>query len=98
MDEGFLVKLEALRVSYGESFKPNSAFRCPKHNAAIGGEPQSMHMRGLACDIPVTDPAGKWRLAKQAFLLDMTVIVYPTFLHVDNRPGQPLLLVGPKRV
>lgn len=34
-------------------FTPARACRCPKQNAAVGGAKQSMHLHGLALDLPV---------------------------------------------
>ncbi len=46
--------LEAFRAAVGKPVLINSAYRCPIHNAAVGGAPNSQHMLGEAADIRVT--------------------------------------------
>lgn len=48
-----VAKLQKLRDDLNASIHINSAFRCPEHNKAIGGEPKSQHMIGNATDIIV---------------------------------------------
>jgi hypothetical protein len=43
--------LDPLRERYGKPIIVNSGYRCPKHNAAVGGASGSQHMRGEAADI-----------------------------------------------
>jgi zinc D-Ala-D-Ala carboxypeptidase len=93
----FLEKLNLLRVKYGRPIIPTSVYRCVKHNQEVGGEPQSFHLQGRAADIPVKGGADCHWLVACATMLRLSVIVYPTFVHVDNRPGDPLLLLGSKR-
>ena len=45
--------LEALR-KVGLPIAVDDAYRCPVHNAAVGGAPNSEHMRGIAADIKIT--------------------------------------------
>lgn len=96
MQADFLVKLEHLREAYGKPFRPNSGFRCPKHNAEIGGAALSYHMAGRAVDIPVATPRDAYRLVACAIALRLTVDVYSRWIHVDNRDGEPLLIHGKK--
>jgi len=42
---------EVLRVAMNEPLKITSGYRCPPHNLAVGGEPNSFHMQGMAVDI-----------------------------------------------
>ncbi len=46
--------LEAFRAAVGKPVIINSGYRCPVHNAAVGGAPNSQHMLGEAADIRVT--------------------------------------------
>lgn len=43
--------LELIRETLGQPVTVNSGFRCFRLNQAIGGDPNSSHMRGLAADI-----------------------------------------------
>lgn len=45
--------LESVRTSYGYPMVVISGARCEKHNAAVGGAADSMHVRGLAVDVSV---------------------------------------------
>ncbi len=45
--------LEAFRAAVGMPVIIDSAYRCPVHNAAVGGAARSEHMLGLAADIRV---------------------------------------------
>ena len=41
-----------------------SSFRCPAHNAAVGGEPDSAHLCGLAADIACAYDDERYLLVK----------------------------------
>ncbi len=43
--------LERLRSSVGRPMHIVSGYRAPSHNAAVGGAPDSRHMRGDAVDV-----------------------------------------------
>lgn len=43
--------LDPLRRRWGAPLIVNSGFRCPKLNKAVGGAPNSHHLRGMAADI-----------------------------------------------
>jgi hypothetical protein len=49
--------LEQVRALTGQPLRINSGYRCPELNAAVGGSPNSYHMRGLAADF---DPPPGW--------------------------------------
>jgi zinc D-Ala-D-Ala carboxypeptidase len=44
--------LEPIRARFG-AFSPNSGYRCPELNTAIGGAAKSQHMDGRAADIVI---------------------------------------------
>ncbi len=54
IDDELIEKLEKVRELYGRAIKVNSGYRCPDHNAKIGGKVGSSHMSGLAVDISPT--------------------------------------------
>lgn len=84
--------LENMRRDLGEHpVTINSGYRCPQHNANVGGAPNSQHLYGTAADIAVVDVApntvhryfaetypGKYGLGK-----------YNSFTHFDVRPDGP---------
>lgn len=47
--------LEPARERLGKPIVVNSGFRCPVHNAAVGGVTNSQHMKGEAVDITCED-------------------------------------------
>jgi len=44
-------KLNQIREAYGKPIGLTNAFRCPIHNAAVGGAKASKHMFGFAADV-----------------------------------------------
>lgn len=78
--------LERLRTIVGKPIYVTNAYRCPEHNAAVGGVSNSQHVHGTAADIYV-DGMGVWELAnicKQIF--DGVGEYYgQEFVHVDMR-------------
>ena len=75
--------LEWLRDLVGEPLRINSAYRCPVHNAEVGGRPDSYHLLGLAVD--VAKPEGV-DLVDLAWKVGFTgIIEYETFVHMDLR-------------
>ena len=63
-----LERLQALRDALGRSVIINSSYRNPAHNIAVGGSPNSYHLRGMAADIrvPGMNPAELTEAAGQA--------------------------------
>lgn len=43
-------RLQAARLIYGSGITVASGYRCPAHNAAVGGAADSAHTRGTAVD------------------------------------------------
>jgi len=81
-------RLQLLRERVGKPLVVNSGYRCPRHNAALGGAPQSYHLRGMAADIRVAGVSIA-QLATWAEDLGFGGIgIYPGFIHVDIRPGK----------
>lgn len=76
--------LQPLRDSTGLAVRINSGFRSPATNKAIGGVPNSQHMRGQAADIVVAGMTPRYvaDYIAHRFPFDQ-LIVYPTFVHVS---------------
>lgn len=51
VDQRLIDGLEELRALLDAPITISSGCRCPKHNAAVGGSPNSRHMLGQAADI-----------------------------------------------
>ena len=58
MNDIFMSKLIALRKDCAFPFHIGSAYRCPEHNADVGGGEQSGHLYGRAVDIIVSGRKG----------------------------------------
>lgn len=91
IDEAALEKHEALRVLIARPYSPNSAARCPRHNARIGGAPLSQHRSTIerpstAFDIPLVVPKAELIAAAEEVGFKGIGINYRTFVHVDDRP------------
>lgn len=55
--------LEPARAKWGRPITITSGYRCLKLNRAVGGKPNSYHVKGMAADIRVTNEADARRLA-----------------------------------
>ena len=76
-------KLDILRGRLGFPLIVSSVFRTPYFNAKVGGAPRSMHLFGLAADIPIVGK-DKNLILEIAKDLGFTGFgYYRTFLHVD---------------
>ena len=51
VDAELVRRLELLRALVGRPLRIVSGFRCPTHNAAVGGARRSSHLAGEAADI-----------------------------------------------
>lgn len=83
VDLDHVTKLQQLRSDLGASIKITSAYRCPKHNAAVGGSANSRHKVGDATDIQVSgmDPTAVQDACEHFDGLGR----YDSFTHVDSR-------------
>lgn len=83
IDIDHVAKLQKLRDDMGASIKLNSAYRCPAHNKAVGGENNSIHMKGQATDIVISGMTPN-EVADSCEHFD-GLGRYDTFTHVDSR-------------
>lgn len=82
-----LAALDQLREEYGKPIYVSSGWRCPSHNAEVGGVSNSQHVLGNAADIYVDgDYEEFYNLVLDMGLFD-GVGHYPNdeFVHVDMR-------------
>jgi uncharacterized protein YcbK (DUF882 family) len=84
--------LEALRAIAGVPITVDCAYRCPIHNAAVGGVPNSEHTTGIAADIKIEGMAPNAMYAaalKVPSFADGGIGVSESatgYIHVDCRP------------
>jgi uncharacterized protein YcbK (DUF882 family) len=77
--------LERIRAHHGRAVRIVSGYRCPVHNAAIGGAANSMHMYGAAADLELgvlTAPEARSNGATGIGIKGTSAI------HVDVRDGE----------
>lgn len=87
--------LDPLRERYGYPIHVSSGYRCPRVNAAVGGERTSQHVRGEAADIYVGKPKDKAMLFSMIYyLLPFDQLIWergtdeaPAWIHVSYREG-----------
>lgn len=85
MDAEFLDKLNLARSFAEKPWKVNSAYRCPKHNKAVGGGNNSTHMAGKAVDISAPTSQKKYEIITCALRAGFTRIgVGKNFVHLDT--------------
>jgi len=88
VDAELIKVLEKLRlVLRGPRITINSGCRCERHNAEIGGSPNSQHLRGKAADIVVEGvcPDTVADCLVDLFPDRYAVGRYKTFCHIDVR-------------
>ena len=71
--------LDPARERLGRPVVVNSGYRCPKHNAEVGGVANSQHMKGEAADVR---PREVGKIIEELGKYDQ-LIYYPTFVHVS---------------
>lgn len=82
IDENLIYKLELLRQLLNEPITVNSGYRCKIHNKNVGGDANSLHMKGMAADIRSKNQTELIRLAEIVFL-NGGIGKYKNFIHVD---------------
>lgn len=71
IDDRLIKLLELFRIAIGNrSLNINSGYRCPEHNAEVGGEPGSQHMLGTAADVSRKDKV-QWGEQERLFAEDI---------------------------
>jgi len=88
IQDGVVDLVNSIQSTSGLSVHVNSGYRCARNNAAVGGEPNSYHMRGMAADISCGDLS---RLSKACRALWNSgrvggLGIYHSFRHVDIGP------------
>ena len=88
VDQDHVDKLQQLRDDLGSSISITSGYRCPEHNADVGGVKNSTHVAGFATDIQVKD-LDPDEVADAAESLGFSGIGrYDSFTHLDSRADE----------
>ena len=94
VDPRLIELLEQLRAKAGKPIHVNCGYRCPPHNAEVGGVPNSQHMFGTAADITIPKIGfERARELVESIDFDGTGFYPPLnaggawFIHVDVRNG-----------
>lgn len=87
VDEDALDKLQALRNKLGRPLIITSAYRSPSHNRAVGGASGSMHLKGRAFDVVMSNhnPATFEAAATQSGFRGIGHYPASNFMHIDDR-------------
>lgn len=96
MDTEFLNQLDEVRNRFGYPIRITSSYRSKEYNDSIGGAPKSMHCKGRAVDIYMTNYTGlqRWKLIGILKDMKLTAGIAKTFIHVDNRDNPSLFGYG----
>ena len=85
MDPNFMFMLDKARSIDGKPWKINSAYRCSKHNASVGGKKTSAHLHGCAVDVSAPTSARKYEIVSAAMAAGFNRIgVGKNFVHLDS--------------
>lgn len=73
------------RSTFSRGIHITSGYRCQRHNADVGGHPNSYHKKGMAMDMLVPDHLPMHLFANTARMYFDKVIEYPDkgFIHVN---------------
>ncbi|GHV45748.1 hypothetical protein FACS1894204_05710 [Synergistales bacterium] len=82
---------QTIREAVGAPVRINSACRCAKHNAAVGGVKDSYHTKGKAADLSINGSASRlyliikilWKEGRLPDLAYCKRYVNKNFVHID---------------
>jgi uncharacterized protein YcbK (DUF882 family) len=94
---------ERIRAEMGVPLLVLSGYRTPEHNRRVGGAKLSQHVEGRAIDLkpPKGITPHNFYLRVRGLVGDSEIRglgIYPTFLHVDVRPSDRLVIWAGTRV
>ena len=85
IDNEFVTMLQNARDRAGIPFRITSGYRCQKHNAEVGGMPNSLHLTGRAADIEVSQSHDRFVILKSLLNVGFNRVgIGRDFIHVDS--------------
>lgn len=102
VDPLLIETVQRIRDAAGAPLRINSGVRCPKHNKAVGGVPDSQHVLGKAADLSWEHPATElfniiyrlYRAGEIPHLGYVQLYRQKNFVHVDVRSPKSRLVSG----
>lgn len=88
MDVSFLGLLDSARELSGVPFRLLSCFRSSEYDRKKGRSGKGYHTLGRAADVKCNDGVSRRKIVAACLQLGLSVGVYPSFLHIDNRENQ----------
>ena len=93
MDADFMDCIQRVRSLSCIPMKINSAYRSPEYEHSKGRAGTSLHTLGRALDIHCDNSVTRYHLVSAALSLgELSLVIYPTFIHFDNRAIRKLML------
>jgi len=90
VDPALKAMLNTARGLAGVPFVLTSAYRCPKHNAKVGGSPTSSHLKGFAVDISTPDSTTRFAVLCGLIKAGFTRMEFGlNYIHADIDPSKP---------
>jgi uncharacterized protein YcbK (DUF882 family) len=90
MNDEFVKLLDIARGFTKVKFIIESGYRCEKHNAEVGGKPNSAHLVGKASDIKCLSSTERYEIVRALLLAGFNRIgIGKNFVHVDNDETKP---------
>ena len=99
IDSELILKLEDLRHLFDRPIKITSAYRCPKHNKAIGGVKNSEHIFGEAVDIYIDNSKDRYKIIDIIFSFGVDfkrIGIAHNFIHLGISQKHPQELQAAK--
>ena len=90
IDDKLIDLLDKAREIAGVPFIVVSGYRCKKHNAEVGGKPNSAHLVGKAADIKATDSRTRFKIVQALVKVGFHRIgIAKGFIHCDIDDSKP---------
>lgn len=90
VDYELVIVLETMRNHFEQPITINSACRCARYNASVGGAPNSKHLYGVAADVTVKNilPEDVYDYLIKAYPDKYGIGCYNLFVHLDIRKNK----------